>query len=151
MMELRFKIENLIDAENAFGEMFAVVDAYRLLEDPDSFDAMKKEAQARARKVEPEPVAEPKPEPVVDVPAPRSRSRKAPPPPPPPAAPPATPPAAETSPEEARGKLVAMCRKNGIEWVRGILSDYGRAKISDLSDKEVADILAQHPAETAAA
>jgi hypothetical protein len=43
---------------------------------------------------------------------------------------------------EARAKLTAMARERGIIWAREILGKYNAAKLSDLLDDEVAEILA---------
>jgi hypothetical protein len=42
----------------------------------------------------------------------------------------------------ARDRLVEIARKNGIKWVRETLLSYGCAKLTDLDDDQVREVLA---------
>jgi hypothetical protein len=131
-MKISFVIEDLDDARTALGQCAALVDAFQLIEDPDCF-TKPVEMPVDA----PQPVIDEQLELPLDPPAKKRTGRKA--KTTAPAEPAITP---EEDPVISREKLRTLAVARGVTWLRPILTRFDAARLTDLTDQQVREVLA---------
>ena len=145
-MKVTFDIDNADDAANAAAMCLALGDAFDLYEDPEKLREKLDEAE-KVKVVTDKPVEEPAAAPVKET---RGRRKKQPivisnphdagttdihgnytPAPP-----------AGFNAEAARDELRDLAKKNGVVWMRDLLATHGAERLGDLTDSQVAHVVA---------